>query len=215
MKIQDIFTAAKLAALVSIIFAGGIYMGMGHLENFDDMWTGHYDTSSLGFGFYSGLFAFGGWNYLNFVTGELIDPYRNLPRAIWIAMPLVTSIYVLVNLAYFAVISRSEMLSSVAVAVVSYFIGGFVCCQHLKSLFAFQTFGDKIFGPFACLIPVFVALSCFGGVNGVIFTSARLFATGAQDGNLPSFFSLVHHKQQTPIPSLIFSVRILHRAVNC
>lgn len=43
----------------------------------------------------------------------------NLPRAIWIAMPLVTCIYVLVNLAYFAVVSRSEMLASVAVAVVS------------------------------------------------------------------------------------------------
>lgn len=71
----------------------------------------------------------------------------------------------------------------------------------------FQLFGNKVFGPFAVLIPVFVALSCFGGVNGVIFTSARLFATGAQDGNLPSFFSLVHHKQQTPIPSLIFSVK--------
>lgn len=47
-----------------------------------------------------------------------------------------------------------------------------------------------------------------GGVNGVVFTSARLFATGAQDGHLPSFFSLVHHKQQTPIPSLIFSVSV-------
>lgn len=139
---------------------------------------------------------------------------RNLPRAIWIAMPMVTIIYVLVNLAYFAVVPRSEMLSSVAVAV---------------------TFGNKIFGPVAWCIPIFVALSCFGkcqeqpkkklfllshlfssvvvwfftgGVNGVIFTSARLFATGAQDGNLPSFFSLVHYKQQTPIPSLIFSVSI-------
>lgn len=128
-------------------------------------------------------------------------------------MPLVTIIYVLVNLAYFAVVSRDEMLSSVAVAV---------------------TFGNKILGPVAWLIPIFVALSCFGkyshfviylrsyvpkvlkgndfplfsgGVNGVVFTSARLFATGAQDGNLPSFFSLVHYKQQTPIPSLIFSVR--------
>lgn len=44
---------------------------------------------------------------------------RNLPRAIWIALPLVTSIYVLVNFAYFAVVTRSEMLQSVAVAVVS------------------------------------------------------------------------------------------------
>lgn len=111
---------------------------------------------------------------------------RNLPRAIWIAMPMVTIIYVLVNLAYFAVVSRDEMLASVAVAV---------------------TFGNKVFGPIAWCIPIFVALSCFGGVNGVVFTSARLFATGAQDGNLPSFFSLVHYKQQTPIPSLIFSVR--------
>lgn len=66
---------------------------------------------------------------------------RNLPRAIWIAMPMVTIIYVLVNLAYFAVVSRDEMLASVAVAV---------------------TFGNKVFGPIAWCIPIFVALSCFG-----------------------------------------------------
>lgn len=63
-----------------------------------------------------------------------------------------------------------------------------------------------MFGPVSWMIPIFVALSCFGGVNGVVFTSARLFATGAEDGHLPSFFSLVHYNQQTPIPSLIFSV---------
>lgn len=47
--------------------------------------------------------------------------YRNLPRAIWIAMPLVTLVYVLANLAYFAVVSENELLASVAVAVVSTF----------------------------------------------------------------------------------------------
>lgn len=76
MKIQDVFTAAKLLALVSIILAGCYYMGSGHMQNFDNLWDGKYDAASVGFAFYSGLFAFGGWNYLNFVTGELQDPYK-------------------------------------------------------------------------------------------------------------------------------------------
>lgn len=184
MKIQDVFTAGKLIALVLIILAGLYWMATGRLENFQNLWEGQYSAANIGFAFYSGLFAFGGWNYLNFVTEELQDPYKNLPRAIWIAMPLVTGIYVLVNLAYFAVVSKTEMLSSFAVAV---------------------TFGNRVFGPLAFMIPIFVALSTFGGVNGVLFTSARLFATGAQEGHLPKFFSLFHTKQQTPIPSLIFS----------
>ncbi|XP_037957208.1 Y+L amino acid transporter 2 [Teleopsis dalmanni] len=184
MKVQDVFTAGKLLALVMIILAGIYYMCTGKLENFDNLWEGNYSIEAIGYAFYNGLFAFGGWNYLNFVVGELQDPYKNLPRAIWIAMPLVTGIYVLVNLAYFAVVSKTEMLSSLAVAV---------------------TFGNRVFGPLAFLVPIFVALSTFGGVNGILFTSARLFATGAQEGHLPKFFQLFHVKQQTPIPSLIFS----------
>ncbi|KAI8125124.1 hypothetical protein FF38_12512 [Lucilia cuprina] len=184
MKVQDIFTAGKLLALVMIILAGIYQMCLGHTENFENIWEGKYGIENIGFAFYSGLFAFGGWNYLNFVTEELQDPYKNLPRAIWIAMPLVTGIYVLVNLAYFVVVSKTEMLSSLAVAV---------------------TFGNRMFGSLAFMVPIFVALSTFGGVNGVLFTSARLFATGAQEGHLPKFFQLFHVKQQTPIPSLIFS----------
>ncbi|XP_038223330.1 large neutral amino acids transporter small subunit 2 [Zerene cesonia] len=184
MRIQDVFTASKLLALVIIIISGLYYIGIGHTENFKDAFAGEYGAGKVAVAFYSGLFAFGGWNYLNFVTEELQDPYKNLPRAIWIAMPMVTIIYVMANLAYFAVVSKMEMMSNSAVAVI---------------------FGDRLFGGWSWLIPVFVALSTFGGVNGVLFTSARLFATGAQEGHMPAFFSLFHIDKQTPIPSLIFT----------
>ena len=69
--------------------------------------------------FYSGLWAYDGWNNLNYVTEEIINPKRNLPLSIIIAIPMVTICYLLVNISYLAVMSPSEMMISDAVAVVS------------------------------------------------------------------------------------------------
>lgn len=51
-------------------------MATESLDNFQNPWEGEYALSSLAYAFYSGLFAFGGWNYLNFVTEELENPYK-------------------------------------------------------------------------------------------------------------------------------------------
>ncbi|XP_046385833.1 large neutral amino acids transporter small subunit 1 isoform X2 [Ischnura elegans] len=184
MKIQDVFTAAKVAALVVIILAGIVYIGRGGESHLTGSFETPQDFASICFAFYSGLFAYGGWNYLNFVTEELQEPHKNLPRAILIAMPLITLIYVLTNMAYFAVVPTDEMLASPAVAV---------------------SFGYKALGPLAWAVPVFVSLSTFGGVNGILFTSARLFHAGSCQGHLPALFSFIHVERATPIPALIFT----------
>ena len=89
----------------------------GKTENFnwDDTES---DFTRIALSFYSGLFAYNGWNYLNFVIEELQDPVRNLPRAIAISIILVTVVYVLTNVAFYTTLSVPEVLGSEAVAVV-------------------------------------------------------------------------------------------------
>ncbi|GBP66555.1 Large neutral amino acids transporter small subunit 1 [Eumeta japonica] len=183
-RVQDTFTLTKILALLVTFFASLWYLYNGHTENLEDMMQGTTKSpENIAVAFYSGLFSYSGWNYLNFVTEELKDPYRNLPRAICISMPVVTVVYTLTNFAYFVVLTNTEILSSLAVAV---------------------TFSEKILGFMAWIMPLFVACSTFGSLNGAIYASSRLFFVGARSGHLPSAISLIDVKRLTPVPSLIF-----------
>ncbi|GAB0087400.1 Y+L amino acid transporter 2 [Sergentomyia squamirostris] len=180
-KVQDVFTFAKLLALFVIIFVGAYLLFTGHVEYFTFENTKS-DVSSIALSFYSGLFAYNGWNYLNFIIEELKDPIKNLPRAIAISCTLVTVVYVFANASFYTILSPEEVLGSEAVAV---------------------TFADRMFGNMAWTIPVFVALSTFGAVNGILLTSSRLFYAGACEGQMPEILTMIQIHRLTPTPAVL------------
>ena len=56
------------------------------------------------------------------------------------------------------------------------------------------------------MIPVFVAMSTFGGVNGILLTSSRLFYAGACEGQMPEILSMIQVNKNTPAPAVLMVV---------
>lgn len=184
-KLQNVFMFAKIGALLTVIVAGIVYLWLpGGTANFDNMFEGtSTSVSKVSVAFYAGIFSYSGWNYLNFMTEELVNPYVNLPRAIYISLPVVTFVYVLANVAYLAVLPASEMMSSTAIAV---------------------SFADRALGPASGIMPFMVALSAFGGLSVHIMTSSRMCFVGARHGHFPAVLSHINIERYTPVPSLVF-----------
>ena len=73
--------------------------------------------------------SFVGYTNMNCALSEVRDPVRTIKRAAPLAMISVTVIYLLVNIAYFAVVPKEEILNGgriVAWVIVSYLCYGFV-----------------------------------------------------------------------------------------
>ncbi|XP_077990932.1 large neutral amino acids transporter small subunit 1-like [Glandiceps talaboti] len=179
--VNNVCTVAKLLGLTIIIFSGIVLLGQGNTQyfNFDGEGT---DLFRLSLAFYSGLFAYTGWTNLNAITEELKNPTRDFPIALTVSMMLVTVVYVMTNVAYFTVMSPQELLASPAVAV---------------------TFGNKVLGNWAWLMPLAVVLSTYGAINGAVLANSRRVFVGARDGLFPNLLGMVHIRFLTPMPSLL------------
>uniref|UniRef100_A0A673BYA3 Zmp:0000001267 n=1 Tax=Sphaeramia orbicularis TaxID=375764 RepID=A0A673BYA3_9TELE len=140
VRIQVIFLMAKILALAAIVIGGIVEVTHSTrviVENLnaENAFKGtQYSLNTIGMAFYQGLWSYAGWYNLNYVTEELKRPEVNLPRAVVIAISLVTGLYLLVNVNRHYFISIWGWIMSVAAALSAFgslngtFFGGSRMC---------------------------------------------------------------------------------------
>ncbi|XP_071958340.1 cystine/glutamate transporter-like [Antedon mediterranea] len=102
-------------------------------------------------------------------------------------MTVITSVYIMANIAYFTVLSPAEILASDAVAL---------------------SFGQKVFGDWAWILSLVVAFSCIGAINGGILSTSRMNFAASREGQLPKLLSMIHINFKTPMPSAVIMIPI-------
>ncbi|KAL1257979.1 hypothetical protein QQF64_011223, partial [Cirrhinus molitorella] len=189
IKVTVLFTAIKVLALTVIMIGGVVLLIQGDTSNsLQNFLEGtKLSIRPMGIAFYQCLWSYDGWNTLNQVTEEVNHPEVNLPRALMIAIPMVTILYLMVNVSYLVVLTPAEMISSSAVAV---------------------TWGNKVLGRWGWVMSVAAALSAFGSLNGSFFSGGRVCYVAAREGHMPDILAMAHMRRLTPSPALIFNTVI-------
>lgn len=109
------------------------------------------------------LFTFGGWNEMAYVAAEVVNPSRNIVRALILGTASVTVLYLFVNGAFLYTLGYQGLAASRAVAT--------------------ETISTVLPTRAPTVISALVCISALGAVNGLTFTGARIsYAVGADHG---------------------------------
>ncbi|KAM4688281.1 solute carrier family 7 member 13-like isoform 1-T1 [Discoglossus pictus] len=189
-SVQNIFTVLKMMALTVIVIGG--FFTLGNRKEASEIFRDAFDSdvpnaTQTAESFFQGLYAYGGWSYLNYIAEEVKNPSKNIPRSVITALSAVIVFYLLVNISYLTVLTPKEIVSSAAVSV---------------------TWAHRVIPSVSWIIPVSVAISIFGSLNGGVFTLGRLNYAGSKEGHLPAIISMLNVHHLTPAPAMIVSTII-------
>lgn len=193
--INNFFTALKVIGILIIIFLGLTFSG-GSVDNISPLG----ESSSAQYGSSLGLFgamfaamlgafwAYDGWNNIGYLGGEIKNPKRTIPLALFTGVGIVMAIYLLTNFVYLYVMPINEIIdvasrenTIIAVEVMRKFLG----------------FGGAFF------ISLLIMISTFGTTNGTILASSRIYFAMSRDKLFFKPAGDVHSKFRTPYISLI------------
>jgi len=185
-----------LCCLAALPFMMGLFSGAGiDSANYSSL-HGAGDKSAFtlfALVMVSVMVAYEGWQNVTFVAGEIREPQRNIPRALFVGLGLVILLYTAVNLAYHGVLSMEEIaLSKSGVA---------------------QDMAGRLNVPAAPIaISLVILFSTIGSLNGVVLANPRLLFAMGRDYPLIGRLARIHPRYGTPSTALLilFVVSVIY-----
>jgi APA family basic amino acid/polyamine antiporter len=188
--LQNVATWAKFGAMAAFVILG-FAIGKGDWHHFTagaarglslGMSSGQL-LSAFGVALIAVFWAYDGWVYIGWVAGEMKDPRRSVPLAMFLGVMIVGVIYVAMNMTYLYALPISEIVKHETIA-------------HAAAV--------ALFSPAAAVwLSAMVAVSCFGAMACAILGSPRIYFAMARDGLFFRRMAEVHPKWRTPAFALI------------
>lgn len=183
-----------MTAMIGFVYMSHTGPDSGTTQNLAHAFAGSTDSvGEFGVAVIVALWTFDGWNSLNFITEEIINPAHNMPRAILISIPIIALCYMLANISFFAVLVPEQIVDYEA--------------NEAQPGFA-VVFGSVAMGKFGQVAySLLIALSAFGALDGGAFVGSRVVYASALRGDFPKTFRTLYGRGEhslSPLRALIF-----------
>ena len=163
---QNIFTVTKVLSIIGIVGLGLLFGCNLHTLNLNLTMPIHwnFDTiNTIGAASVGALFASITWNNITFVSGEIKDAEKTIPKALFIGSLLVLGLYFLINSIYVGTLTLNLIQNA------------------QEDIVAAQLMG-VIFGHWGKTIAaVIIMISALGSANGIILAGSRVYYKMAKD----------------------------------
>jgi amino acid transporter len=182
-NLQLFVTIVKMLCIAAVI-AVGLFCGRGDVSHFNQHIPAVTGIAGFFAAMVSALWAYDGWNNVSMVSSEVIAPGRNLPRALIFGTMAVIATYLLINVAYFYVLSPAQVAGShrVAADMMTYLYGSWA----------------------GKAVTIAVLISMFAALNGSILTGGRVPYAMARDGLFFKSMATVQPQYRTPGNAMIW-----------
>jgi APA family basic amino acid/polyamine antiporter len=185
---HNIWTALKLALIVVFIVAG---FALGDVQSIS------FAPSAADLGYIAGapfaislvfvMYSYSGWNAATYVVGEVREPARNLPRALFTGTAIVIVLYVLLNAVFLITAPMKELAGQIDVAIVA--------GKHV-----FGDIGGRVVG-------AVIALGLVSSISAMTWIGPRVTMTMGEDMPLLRLFSR-KSKRDAPAVAIIFQLAV-------